>query len=167
MLVCWKQVPPLCHSLIHPNPHLRHYQNKETFASCQRLPLMLPVMTRDLFHGGVCSSVSRKWVLSFWKKMCCINCLLHSYLLGSRVLELVSEFMWRQSPCPIEHRSEGNKEKEKEHGFGGLTTWFKSYLYHSLTPWPWASYLASLGVTYPCHKTEMVVALNLWGCDKN
>lgn len=93
MLVCWKQDTLQCHSLPHPNAHLCHYQNKETFASFLRLPLMLLVMTRDFFHRGVCSTVTRKWVLSFWKKMYYINCLLYSYLVGSRVLELVSEFM--------------------------------------------------------------------------
>jgi hypothetical protein len=31
MLVCCKQVSLQCHSLPHPNAHLCHYQNKETF----------------------------------------------------------------------------------------------------------------------------------------
>lgn len=92
-LVCWKQVTWQCHSLPHTNAHLYHYQNKETFASCQRLPLMLLVMTRNFFHRGICSTMTRKWVLSFWKKMYCINCLLHAHLVGSRVIELLSEFL--------------------------------------------------------------------------
>lgn len=49
ILVCWKQATLQCHSLPHPKAHLCHYQNKETFASCQRLPLILLVMTRDFF----------------------------------------------------------------------------------------------------------------------
>lgn len=49
ILVCRKQAMLQCHSPPHPKAHLCHYQNKETFASCQRLPLMLLVMTRDFF----------------------------------------------------------------------------------------------------------------------
>lgn len=95
----WKPDTLNCHSWPHPDAHLCHYQNKETFASCQRQALMPLVMTTDIFfHRGVCSSVTGKWVPSFWRKMHYINCFSHFYLQGSRAAELVEEFLKSQSP---------------------------------------------------------------------
>lgn len=145
------------YSLCHPNAHLCHYQNKEN-CFLWEIAANAPGDDQQFFPQKCrqhCDKEMSPFILEenvLYKLPPTIFSLRQQSLRTSLRIHVKAE--------PQPHCTMKPGQLAKSMASEVCVPGFMSYLYNLLTLQPWASYLASLGVTYLCPKMEMLIALN-------